>query len=395
MNRVVPQIDFSNTRLAFQALSDQKLRRNYWLFRMIDSPFLTKVGPKLLMLGFQLGLPVTGLVRKTLFHLFAGGESLPDTVSRSEHLYSFGVHTILDYSVEGEKNKAGFDLTKREILAAIAHGGQQPSVAFCAIKLTGLAPFELMEKMQAGQLLSTDDEQALARVRGRLQEIARAARQHNLPVFIDAEESWIQDTIDQLAEELMQQYNREKPLIWTTTQHYRHDRLAYLEGLMERSKAQGYFLGVKLVRGAYLEKENDRAEELGYPTPMQPTKQATDDDYNAALRLCIDHVDHVAVCAGTHNERSSALLAELMQERGLPCDHPHVWFSQLLGMSDHISFNLGHAGYNAAKYLPYGPVRSVMPYLIRRAEENTSVAGQASREVALLQEEVRRRRAAR
>lgn len=392
MEEVAPRIDFSNTALAFQAQSDSRLLRTYWLFRVIDSPFLTKIGPPLLNFGFQAGLPVKGLVKKTLYQLFAGGETLEETVGRSEELMAYGVRTILDYSVEGEKTEAGFEETKRQIIQTLVHGSRHEAVAFSALKVTGLASMDLLTNIQAGKALSASEQEAYQRVRKRLREIAEAARQHQVPVFIDAEDSWIQDVIDGLAEELMEEFNQGKPLIWTTTQHYRHDRLAYLRGLVERSRERGYVLGVKLVRGAYLEKENKRAEEMGYPTPMQPSKAATDRDYNEALRLCVANLDHVAVCAGTHNEESSALLARLLQERGLPANHPHVWFAQLLGMSDHISFNLGHGGYNAAKYLPFGPVKAVMPYLIRRAEENTSVAGQASREVALLHQEVLRRR---
>lgn len=391
MKEVAPRIDFSNTELAFQAQSDAKLKRTYWLFRMIDDPFLTKVGPKMLRFGLKIGLPLKGIVKTTLYELFAGGESLPLTIPRSEHLMEYGVRTILDYSVEGEKTEEGFNATKEEIVRTLIHGGKHDAVAFSCFKLTGLAPFDLLAKVQSGKALSETETASFERVKGRVREIAVAAKANDLPIFFDAEESWIQDVIDSLAEEMMEEFNREKPLIWTTTQHYRHDRLSYLESLIKRSKEKGFVLGVKLVRGAYLEKENRRAEEKGYPTPMQANKAATDQDYDAALRLCLDNLDHVAVCAGSHNQQSSALLAQLAAERGLATNHPHIWFAQLLGMSDNISFNLGHAGYNVAKYLPYGPVLSVMPYLIRRAEENTSVAGQASREVALLREEVKRR----
>ncbi len=392
MEEVAPRIDFSNTALAFQAQSDARLLRTYWLFRVIDSPFLTKVGPPLLNFGFRVGLPVKGVVKKTLYQLFAGGETLQETAGRSEELMAYGVRTILDYSVEGEKTEDGFEETKRQIIQTLVHGSRHEAVAFSALKVTGLASMELLTNIQAGKALSASEQEAYQLVRNRLREIAEAARQHQVPVFIDAEDSWIQDVIDGLAEELMEEFNQEKPLIWTTTQHYRHDRLAYLRGLIGRSRQRGYLLGVKLVRGAYLEKENSRAEDMGYPTPMQPNKAATDRDYNEALRLCVANIEHVAVCAGTHNEESSSLLAQLLQQKGLPANHPHVWFAQLLGMSDHISFNLGHGGYNAAKYLPFGPVKAVMPYLIRRAEENTSVAGQASREVALLHQEVLRRK---
>ncbi|GAB4407094.1 MAG: proline dehydrogenase family protein [Bacteroidia bacterium] len=394
MKETLSSIDFDNTALAFEARSDAQLRRDHQLFRLIDAPLLTRLGSPLLAAALRLHLPVQGLIRHTLFSLFCGGESLEETGRTSAYLDRFHVKTILDYAVEGERSIAGFDKTRDEIRVAIRHAGQHDAVAFTSCKLTGLGSIDMMTRMQTGEPLGTEDQQAYQRLRKRMYDLADAARDARTPIFIDAEESWIQDTIDGLAEELMATYNREVPLIFTTLQLYRHDRLDYLRRLIADSSARGYVLGVKLVRGAYLEKENRRAAKMGYPTPMQPNKAATDRDYDAALAHCIEHIDHVAVCAGSHNEQSALHLTRLMQERGLPPDHPHVWFAQLLGMSDHISFNLSHAGYNVAKYLPYGPIRAVMPYLIRRAEENTSVAGQSGRELSLLRKELKRRRQA-
>jgi proline dehydrogenase len=394
MQELVQPIDFANTKLAFQAKSNTELRRTYWLFRMIDNPFLTKFGPKLLDLAFRLNLPITGMVRHTLFDLFVGGENLSETARTSAYLAQYGVQTILDYSVEAEKNEVGFEQTKREIIATLVHGAEQEAVAFSACKLTGLASFGLMEKIQAGAQLSYEEQAAYERMQQRLEEIAQAAQHHGTPVFIDAEESWIQDCIDAMTESLMERYNHEQPVVWTTIQMYRHDRIHYLRELIQRSRERGYVLGVKLVRGAYLEKENRRAEERGYPTPIQPSKQATDRDYDAALAFCVRNLDHVALCAATHNEASTRYLLDLMHTYGLPVDHPHIWLSQLLGMSDNLSFNLGHRGYRVAKYLPFGPVKAVMPYLMRRAEENTAIAGQSSRELHLLQQEMRRRKMA-
>ncbi|MEL6255822.1 MAG: proline dehydrogenase family protein [Bacteroidota bacterium] len=392
MEKAATNINFNNTELAFKAKSDKELKRSYRLFRMIDNPFLTKVGPKLMMLGFKLRLPIKGIVRRTLFDIFVGGETLEETIKVSSYLDTFGVKTILDYSVEGEKTEEGFDKTLNEIIDAVKHGGRIQEVVFAACKLTGLADMDLMTKIQAGEKLAESEVKAKARVAERMDELAAVAKLHDTPIFIDAEDSWIQDYIDELAEEMMERYNKDKCYVYTTVQLYRHDRLAYLRGLIRRSEEKGYILGVKLVRGAYMEKEAERAEEMGYENPIQPDKASTDRDYNAALKLCINHLDHVAICAGTHNEASSLLLAELLEEKGLSPDHPHIWFAQLLGMSDNISFNLAHNGFNVAKYLPYGPVKAVMPYLIRRAEENTSVAGQASRETDLLSKEVKRRK---
>ncbi|MEM7657969.1 MAG: proline dehydrogenase family protein [Bacteroidota bacterium] len=385
-------LDFSDTRLAFQAKSDQELRHTFRLMRLIDSPFLTKVGPPILNAAFKINLPIQGLVKKTLYGQFCAGEDLEASTQTTQALFDYGVRTILDYAVEGEKTEAGFDATLKEMLATLRHGKTHEAVAFTACKLTGLGNVDLMAKKQTGNPLNEEEQAAFLRIKDRLHQMGKLAQELGTPFFIDAEESWIQDVIDAIAEELMAKYNQDRPIVYTTVQLYRHDRLEYLRGLMLRSREQGYVLGVKLVRGAYMEKEADRAEEKGYPNPIQPNKAATDRDYDAALRLCIEHLDRVAVCAGTHNESSSRYLAQLMRERGVSANHPHIWFAQLLGMSDHISFNLAHNGYNTAKYLPYGPVKAVMPYLIRRAEENTSIAGQASREVDLLTREVKRRR---
>ncbi|MEO0472734.1 MAG: proline dehydrogenase family protein [Bacteroidota bacterium] len=366
-NPRLTNIDFNDTARAFQAKSDVKLRRTYRMFRLIDSPFLTRIGPKLLNFALWLRLPITGIVRKTIYELFVGGESIDKSVEASQYLNQFGVKTILDYSVEGERTEAGFDATHQEFLATLIHGGKHPEVSMSACKLTGLASFSLMEKVQKGEKLTSDEQAAWERVQHRMESLALAAVNEHTPLFIDAEESWIQDAIDALAEDLMERHNQSRANVFHTVQLYRHDRLDYLQGLIARSREKGYVLGVKLVRGAYLEKENDRADDLGYPTPMQPDKAATDRDYDAALKLCIDNIDHVAVCAGTHNESSARYLTELMSSAGLAADHPHVWFAQLLGMSDHISFNLADKGYHVAKYVPYGPVRAVIPYLIRRA----------------------------
>lgn len=387
------RLDFQNTALAFGHKSDQALKRTYRLFRMIDSPFLTRIGPPLVTFALKLGLPITGIIRKTIFDIFCGGTSLEGTSQRSDYLYGYGVQTILDYSVEGEKTDEGFDKTRDEIIRTLHHGAGNDAVAFSAMKVTGIAHFGYLEKNDTQKPLNDQERQSLERAKARMEAICQTAFDLGQPVFVDAEESWIQRGIDRWTEEMMGKYNRERAIVYHTVQLYRHDRLDYLKGLINRAREEGYILGVKLVRGAYLEKENDRADEMGYRTPMQPDKASTDEDYNAALQLCLDNNERVAICAGTHNEGSCMLLARLMNERGIPPGHPHVLFAQLLGMSDNISLNLAHHGYNVAKYLPYGPVKAVLPYLFRRANENTAIAGQSSREVQLLRQEVQRRRA--
>ena len=388
------QLSFQNTALAFGHKSDQELRRTFRLFKMIDSPFLTRIGPPMVTFMLKIGLPVEGIIRKTIFDIFCGGTSLEGTSQRSNDLFQYGVQTILDYSVEGEKTDAGFDKTRDEIIRTLEHGAKNDAVAFSAMKVTGIAHFGYLAKNDSNKELSSEERGSLERSKARMEAICEAAYSLGQPVFVDAEESWIQRGIDRWTEEMMARFNKEKAIVYHTVQLYRHDRLDYLKGLIQRAEEEGYVLGVKLVRGAYLEKENERAEEMGYRTPMQPDKASTDEDFNAALDLCMRHLDRVAICAGSHNEHSCMLLARMMNERGLPAEHPHVLFAQLLGMSDNISFNLSHHGYNVAKYLPYGPVKAVLPYLFRRANENTAIAGQSSREVQPPRSEVKRRKGA-
>ncbi|MCI4668848.1 MAG: proline dehydrogenase family protein [Bacteroidia bacterium] len=392
MDQVASKVNFDNTELAFQAQSDAKLKRTYTLYRLIDNPFLTKIGPPLLTSSFKIGLPIKGIVKNTLYDLFVGGPSLENTDQKTEYLSQYGVKTILDYSVEGEKTEFGFDTTQKEFISTIQTAHAREEIVFSALKMSGLARFGLMEKIQMEEKLSQQEENEWKRAIDRIEEIASLGYTLNVPFFIDAEESWVQEPIDHLTEDLMQKYNATQPIVWHTIQFYRWDRLAYLEKLIQDSKEKGYILAVKLVRGAYLEKERKRAQEMGYKDPIQPNKKACDDDYNRGLELCIKNHSHVAVCAGTHNEYSSKYLADLMAQHGIEPNDPKIWFAQLLGMSDHISFNLSHGGYNAAKYLPYGPVKAVMPYLMRRAQENTAIAGQSSREVELLKKEMKRRK---
>lgn len=385
--------DFNNTELAFKSKSDKELNAALWLFRAVASPFLANFGPKMLNFAFEMNLPFAeSIAKKTLFNQFCGGTSIADTRSSSEKMFRYGVKTILDYSVEGEKNEASFEATCEEIIQTLIHGGKTESVAFTACKLTGLAKFDLLAKIQANVQLTPIEVVEWEKVKERVDRICRASVENKTPVFIDAEESWIQDSIDMLAESMMEKYNTDFPYIYTTLQLYRHDRIAYLRELIRKSENKNYMLGVKLVRGAYLEKETARAIEFSYLNPIQPTKEATDRDYDFAIELCLENIERVAFCAGTHNEKSSLKLAEMMREKMLPQNHPHILFAQLLGMSDHLSYNLSAHGFNAAKYLPYGPVKSVMPYLIRRANENTSIAGQSGRELVLLKQEVSRRK---
>jgi len=361
---------------------------------MMSIGWLTKVGGKLLNFALSIGLPVKGLVKSTVFEHFCGGESIEDCESRILELGQFNVKTILDYSVEGKQREEDFDQFLGKAVASIERASKDSNVPFCVFKMTALIPFDLLKKVSTQEELSEEESNEFLKGRNRVDIICQNAANAGIPIMIDAEESWIQDAIDEIALIMMHRYNQERALIYNTAQLYRHDRLAYIKELYEQSQQEGFYIGLKLVRGAYMEKERARAARKGYQDPIQPNKEATDLDFNRAVEFCIDHLDRIAFCCGSHNEYSSMLLTELMQKKDIAADDPQIYFSQLLGMSDHISFNLAKQHYNVAKYVPYGPVKEVMPYLIRRAEENTSIAGQTNRELDLVETELERRKKA-
>jgi len=385
-------LSFNNTETAFRSKSDADLRRSYMLFKAIGYNWLVNAGPVLVKTSFRLRLPIKGLVRATVFKQFCGGESMNDCDATMRHLYSYGIGSILDYSVEGKEAEQEFDHTMEETIATVLKAKGNRQIPFCVFKVTGLARFDLLAKVNAGQSLSEDERTEFLKVEQRIERICKTAYENNVRIFIDAEESWIQDAIDALAVKMMAKFNTSRAIVFNTIQLYRHDRLAYLKNSFNEARRVGYFYGVKLVRGAYMEKERERAAKMGYQSPIQPDKQASDRDYDQALRFCLDHIDFISLCAGSHNENSSMLLTSIMAQKGLANNDERIYFSQLFGMSDHISYNLSAAGYNVAKYLPYGPVEAVLPYLIRRAQENTSAKGQAGRELTLITNELKRRR---
>lgn len=383
---------FDNTSVAFHDKSTKELKKAYWLFRMIGQPRLVKLGAGLTRFALAARLPVSWALRPTVFNHFCGGETIDACDATIARLGRANIKTILDYSAEGKENDKDFDYTRDQILATMAKAKNNPNIPYAVFKPTGVARFGLLEKVQAKEPLTEAEKQEFDLVRGRYLAICLRAKKLDIPVMVDAEETWIQQIVDEMVEEMMVQFNKDKPLVYTTLQMYRHDRLDYLKGLVFRLREKGIFTGVKLVRGAYMEKERERAAEKGYPSPIYPDKPVTDKGYDDAVAFCIENLKDVAVCVGTHNEMSCKKGAEKMISMGIPKNHPHVSFSQLLGMSDHISYNMAAEGFNVTKYVPYGPVKTVVPYLIRRAEENTSVAGQTSRELFLLHTELKRRK---
>ncbi|HEX5171774.1 MAG TPA: proline dehydrogenase family protein [Cyclobacteriaceae bacterium] len=388
----VSEISFDDTGVAFSYKSDWELKKAHFIFSVVNHPWIAAVSKGLVKVALGLGLPITGLIRNTIFQHFCGGESIESAESTIFHLGSYGVSTILDYSVEGEKTEEGFDLTTREVLRTIEKARNREQIPFCVFKVSGVADVNLLEKVQSGKEISDEEIQALERVRQRFDKICSRAYEYDVPVLIDAEETWIQDTIDTIVYEMMERYNRESTIVFNTIQFYRTSANKKLRDAFHSAAMHNYFLGIKLVRGAYMEKERERAERLKYPSPIFPDKEGTDESFNKALAFCLDNKQRISIMCGSHNEYSNYYLTVLMDKHGMIPKDNRVWFAQLYGMSDNISFNLGRAGYNVAKYVPYGPVKSVMPYLFRRADENTSVSGQSSRELSLIKKELTRRK---
>jgi proline dehydrogenase len=386
-------VSFDNTQVAFSAKSDSDLNRSYWLFKLVSNPSLVRFGRKATDLAIGIHFPIGWAIKPTIFKQFCGGENIEECNRTIEQLGKFNIGAILDYSVEGKESESDFDACTSETIATVDKAKGNTNIPFCVFKITGLARFDLLEKVSAGEALSENEQKEFERVEERVNKICKRAFENNVSIFIDAEESWIQLAMDKLANKMMSHYNKQRPIVYNTFQLYRKDRLDYLKLSFDLARQGEYFLGAKLVRGAYMEKERKRAAELGYASPIQDSKENTDQDYNAALRFCAEHIEKIGLCAGTHNEGSSTLLLELMKEKNISPANPHVYFSQLFGMSDHISYNLAGSGYNVAKYVPYGPVKEVLPYLIRRAEENTSVKGQTGRELSLIIKEKKRRAA--
>jgi proline dehydrogenase len=387
-----PKISFDDTATAFSYKSDKELKKAHFIFSTVNHPWVSAMATGAVKLGLKLRLPIDSIIRKTVFDHFVGGTSIADSEDVIHKLGSFGVGTILDYSVEGEKSETGFDQTTAELVRTIEKAKDSKHIPFSVFKVTGLGSTDLLDKIQSGAGLSNEEKDAFERVRNRVDRICRKAYENRVPVLVDAEETWIQEPIDDLAYEMMAKYNKEKAIVFNTYQMYRTDSLSNLKKSYQVALDNNYFLGAKVVRGAYMEKERERAATMGYPSPIQPDKESSDKAFNEALVFCVEHIDKISVMCGSHNEYSNTFLAKLMAKNNLRNDDPRIWFAQLFGMSDNISFNLSRAGYSVAKYVPYGPVRAVMPYLLRRAAENTSVAGQSSRELTMIRKELKRRK---
>ena len=383
---------FNNIQVAFSLKSDTELDRAYFLFKLIDNQPLVRIGTAVTNFAIKAHLPVEGLIRATVFDHFCGGISEMDCLPVVDKMFTKGVSSVLDYSVEGKEDEAHFDDALKMTLKIIDFAKEKKAIPFAVFKPTGFGRFELYEKLGEGQTLNPEEQAEWERVEARFDLVCKTAFEKNIALLIDGEESWMQDAADALVTQMMQRYNKEKPIVFNTLQMYRWDRMDYLKKLHQQAQQEGFYIGMKLVRGAYMEKENRRAEEKGYPTPICASKEATDKNFDVAVAYMVQHLDIMSVFTGTHNEESSYKLMELMQQNRIEKGDNRIWFGQLYGMSDNISYNLAANGYNNAKYLPFGPVRDVMPYLIRRAEENTSVAGQTSRELTLIKKERNRRK---
>jgi proline dehydrogenase len=402
-----PVISFDNTEFAFEYKSDQQLKKARFLFSLMAKPWLVKPGTKITPWFIKIGLPINGIIRKTIFAQFVGGETLEQTAIVAKKLGEYKVKVILDYGVEGKEGEENFDHACEEFIRVVDYASTQANIPFMSVKITGFARFALLEKMdtlmheaegtlmrrylKAAEQLSPAEKREWHKVRYRVLKVCEAAEAKEVGVLIDAEDSWVQDPVDALTILMMDTFNKTRPVVYNTTQHYRLDRLQFLKDCYEAAVERNFILGAKLVRGAYMEKERRRAAEKNYPSPIQPDKESTDKDFNAAVAFCIEHIERIALIVASHNEYSNLYTTQLMQQKGLPFNYPHVHFSQLYGMSDNITFNLAHAGCSVSKYLPFGPIKDVIPYLMRRAQENTSVKGQTGRELGLIKKEQERR----
>ena len=383
---------FDNTQIAFSLKSDTELERAYFLFKMIANEPLVRIGTAVTNFALKASLPVEGLIRATVFDHFCGGVNEDDSLKVVDKLFTKGVSSVLDYSVEGKEEEEQFDAVLEKTLKLIDFAKEKKSIPFAVFKPSGFGRIDLYEEVSLGKKLTPAESDEWNRVVDRFEKVCKASYDSDVALLIDAEESWMQDSVDNLVEEMMKKYNKEKPIVFNTLQMYRWDRLDYLKEVHEKAKQEGFFIGMKLVRGAYMEKENERAIEKNYPSPICTSKEATDENYNASVKYMLDHIDTMSIFEGTHNEESTYYLMDLMETKGIQSTDNRIWFGQLYGMSDNISYNLADSGYNVAKYLPFGPVKDVMPYLIRRAEENTSVAGQTSRELSMIKAERNRRK---
>lgn len=385
-------ISFENTEVAFKSKTDKDLKGAHFLFRLIANNFLVVIGKRLSQVALKLHLPVGWAVKPTIYKHFVGGETIEDCRPSVRLLEKFNVKAILDYSIEGTESTEEIEEALEETLKTIHNAAKDPNVPFAVFKPTAFTMENVLEKVSAGETLTEDEKVEAENFRNRVGKLCKTAFDNDIPILIDAEDVAFQNFIDEVVTENQEKFNKKKALVFNTYQMYRVDRLEVLDKAYNRAKEKGYFLGAKFVRGAYMEKERARAAEMGYPDPIHPDKDSTDRDYNEALKYCIERIDRISIFNGTHNEYSSRYMTELMEQHNIPKDHNHCWFSQLFGMSDHISFNLADAGFNVAKYVPFGPVRSVLPYLIRRTEENTSIAGQTGRELSLIMKEMKRRK---
>ncbi|MEP7107843.1 MAG: proline dehydrogenase family protein [Ferruginibacter sp.] len=402
-------ISFDNTECAFAYKNDKELKSAHFLFSMMGKQWLVHLGLKLTPLAIKLNLPFTQpVIRKTIFRQFVGGETLEETSAVATKLGEYNVKVILDYGVEGgDEGDNGFDHSTEEFIRVINYAATQSNIPFMSVKVTGFSRFSLLEKIdglmnnaegtlmkryfKALDALSEQEKEEWHRVRVRMLRICEAAGENKVGVLVDAEETWIQDPVDALTILMMDTYNKDRVVVYNTLQLYRTDRLKFLKDSYEAASERNFILGTKLVRGAYMENERKRAADMNYPSPIQTDKESCDKAYNAAIEFSIVNLDKIALIVASHNEYSNLFTTKLLDEKGLPHNHPHVHFSQLFGMSDNITFNLARAGCSVSKYLPFGPIRYVIPYLMRRAEENSSMSGQTGKELSLIEKELKRR----
>lgn len=383
---------FSNTKEAFSLKSNFELLRAQFLFNIIKNRTLVKYSTLLTNFALKFYLPVTPIIKMTVFNHFCGGVSELDCNPVIKKMYDKRVSSVLDFSTEAFNSEIEFDNCYDKKISIIEFIKDRPEIPFVVFKPTCLGSLDLFKKKTIHEDLSDKDNILWNRVVERFKGVCQKAYDNDIKILIDAEEVFVQKAIDDLALLMMRKFNREMPIVFNTVQMYRWDRLKYLSDLLNDKANNGLIFGFKLVRGAYMEKERLIAKSLNVKSPICITKNETDSNFNSGLDFVFNNLDRISLVCGSHNEDSVIKIMEIMKNKNLKVSDDKIWFGQLFGMSDNVTFNLAKMGYNTFKILPFGPVRNLMPYLIRRAEENTSVKGQTGRELQLILNERRRRK---
>ena len=382
---------FSDTKEAFSLKSNFELNRAFFLFKIIGNSTFVKLSTSLTNFALKFHLPVTPIIKATVFDHFCGGVSKEDCIPVINKMFIKNVYSVLDFSTEGFNSEKEFDDCLRKKTSIIEFAKNRKEIPFAVFKPTCLGSTDLFKKVSKFEKLNELENDSWNRVIQRFDKVCSKAFKQNIKILIDAEEVEVQNAIDELAIKMMRKYNLTSPIVYNTVQMYRKDRLSYLDEMISNQLNDGVIFGLKLVRGAYMEKERNLAVSMNVESPICDSKNDTDKNFNSGLDFVFNNLNRISFVCASHNEDSILKVMNMMESKKLKSNDNKIWFGQLYGMSDNISFNLASKNYNTFKILPFGSVKNLMPYLIRRAEENTSVQGQTGRELQLILKERKRR----